>query len=297
MLDDLNELKTFCCILSVGSLSAAARELDTSVAVVSKRLKSLEQRVGVELIHRTTRALSATEEGERLRNDVERALEALAIGEARLVSGRDEVFGTLTVVAPVSFGRRHVAPVLLQLSEDHPQLKVSLGLDDSLVDLVADGVDIAIRIGQPADSTLRLRKLADNRRILVASTAYLERYGRPTTPEALKAHAFIRHGSFTANVRLINDDGRAASGIGQTRLSVNNADAAYDWARAGQGILIKSQADVAADLAAGTIERVLPEWHLGEAPIMALYPMGKQLPRKTRLFLDAMVAALADIRP
>ena len=157
MLDDLNELRTFRAILAEGSLSGAARRLGVTLAVVSKRLATLERRVGVQLIHRTTRALNPTEEGSRLLIDVERALEAIESGEERLAGARDEPAGTLRVSAPIAFGRRCVVPVIGDLARRYQRLAVSLELDDRLVDLVGEGLDVAIRIGGLSDSAAMMR--------------------------------------------------------------------------------------------------------------------------------------------
>ncbi len=183
MLDDLNELRTFRQVLAHGSLTGAGRAMGVSLAVVSKRLATLEKRVGVRLVNRTTRSLSATEEGERLLVEVDRALEAIAQGEELLATGRDEPVGTLRVSAPVSFGRRHVAPVLGELVSRYPQLASTLSLDDRLVDVAGGTIDVAVRIGgHAAAGSAAMRKLADNRRILVAAPAYLGRRGRPRRP-------------------------------------------------------------------------------------------------------------------
>lgn len=179
MLDDLNKLKTFRAILVEGSLSAAARRMGVTLAVVSKRLATLENRAGVRLIHRNTRALSPTEEGAHLLIDIEPALDALEASEQWLAGGRNEPVGPLRASAPISFGRRCVAPVLGQLALRHPRLAVSLELDDRVVDIVGEGLDVVIRIGALADSSAIMRKLADNRRILAAAPVYLNRAGRP----------------------------------------------------------------------------------------------------------------------
>jgi DNA-binding transcriptional LysR family regulator len=159
MLDDLNELRTFRAILAERSLSAAARRLGVTLAVVSKRLSTLEGRAGVRLVHRSTRSLSPTEEGARLLTDVVHALEAIDAAEGRLAGGRDEPAGTLRVSAPIAFGRRCVAPVLGQLAASYPRLAIALELDDRLVDLVGEGLDVAIRIGALADSSAIMRRL------------------------------------------------------------------------------------------------------------------------------------------
>jgi DNA-binding transcriptional LysR family regulator len=297
VLDDLNELKTFRAILAEGSLSAAARRLGVTLAVVSKRLATLEDRAGVRLINRTTRSLSPTEEGARLFADVERALDALEVGEERLAGGRDEPVGTLRVSAPIAFGRRYAAPVLGQLGMRYERLAVALELDDRVVDLVAEGLDVAIRIGALADSSAMMRKLADNRRILVASPAYLDRHGRPATPAEAVGHDFLRYGAAVEPWRLRGPAGETASLAAQARLRVDDGDVVHDWALAGYGIMLKSEVDVATDLAAGRLERVLACWDGGEAPIVALYPSARHLPLKTRLLLDALARHIAAVLP
>ena len=292
MLDDLNELKTFRAILAEGSLSAAARRLNVTLAVVSKRLSTLESRAGARLIHRSTRSLSPTEEGARLLTDVVRALEAIDAAEARL-AGRDEPAGTLRVSAPIAFGRRCVAPVLGQLAERYPRLTVALELDDRLVDLVGGGLDVAIRIGAPADSTAIMRKLAENRRILVAAPAYLDRAGRPGTPDEAVSHTFLRYGAAFEPWRLRGPNGATANLAVTARLRVDDGDVVHDWALAGLGIMLKSEVDVAGDLAAGRLERVLPDWDGGQAPIVALYPSAQFVPLKTRVLLDRLAAHIA----
>lgn len=288
MLDDLNELRTFRAILVEGSLSAAARRLGVTLAVVSKRLATLEKRAGVRLIHRTTRALNATEEGSRLLIDVERALEAIESGEERLAGARDEPAGTLRVSAPIAFGRRCVVPVIGDLARRYPRLAFSLELDDRLVDLVGEGLDVAIRIGSLSDRSAMMRKLTDNSRILVASPAYLDAAGRPATPEEAAGHTFLRYGTSAEPWHLRGLGGATASLAATGRLRVDDGDAVHDWGLAGLGIMLKSQVDVAADLSVGRLERVLPGWDGGAAPIVALYPCGRNLPLKTRVLIDAL---------
>jgi DNA-binding transcriptional LysR family regulator len=293
MLDDLNELRTFHQVLAHGSLTGAAQALGVSLAVVSKRLATLEKRTGVRLVNRTTRSLSPTEEGERLLIEVDRALEAIAQGEEMLATGRDEPVGTLRISAPVSFGRRHVAPVLGNLAQRHPQLGVSLSLDDRLVDVAGGATDVAIRIGGLSVSGgATMRKLADNRRILVAAPDYLDRRGRPAEPGALPSHDLLRYGDAVGPWRLWSTHGREQLVPADARLRVDNGDAVHDWCIAGLGITLKSQVDVAPDLRTGVLEHVLPEWHAGDSPIVALFPDRATMPHKTRVFLDAMVAAL-----
>ena len=292
MLDDLNELRTLRAIIAAGSLSAAGRALGVSLAVVSKRLSTLEGRVGLRLVNRTTRTLSATEEGLRLLAGVDRALEALDEAEQQLATGRQEPIGTLRVTAPVSFGRRHVAPVIASLVDRHPRLDAVLSLDDRLSDVAGGRFDVAIRIGGLADTSATMLKLADNRRVLAAAPAYLDRRGRPPTPADLSAHSFLRYGDGTAPWRLESSDGASAAVAAAPRLRADNGDAIHDWCVGGHGIMMKSIVDVAGDIESGRLERVLPGWDGGVIPIVALFPSRKNQPRKLRVFLDAMAAAL-----
>jgi len=286
VLDDLNELKTFRAILAEGSLSAAARRMGVTLAVVSKRLATLENRAGVRLIHRNTRALSPTEEGAHLLIDIEPALDAIEASEQWLAVGRNEPVGTLRASAPISFGRRCVAPVPGQLALRYPRLAVSLELDDRVVDIVGEGLDVVIRIGGLADSSAIMRKLADNRRVLVAAPLYLNRAGRPVTPADVAGHEFLRYGTASEPWRLQGPKGATASLAAVARLRVDNGDTVHDWALAGLGIMLKSEVDVMEDLTAGRLERVLPDWDGGEAPIVALYPSAQHVPLKTQLMLD-----------
>lgn len=292
MLTDLNELRTLQQVLVHGSLTGASRSLGVSLAVVSKRLATLEKRTGVRLVNRTTRSLSPTEEGKRLLVEIDRALEAIAQGEELLATGRDEPVGTLRVSAPVSFGRRHVAPVLGELAQCHPQLAISLSLEDRLVDIAGGMMDVSIRIGGVGlDSSAAMRKLADNHRVLLAAPSYLDRCGRPSHPDDLARHEILRFGDGVAPWRLIGPEGeRLVPAI--ARLRADSGDAVHGWCVAGLGITFRSYMDVAGELRAGTLERVLPGWHAGDAPIVALFPDRASMPRKTRVFLDAMVSAM-----
>jgi LysR family transcriptional activator of dmlA len=295
MLDDLNELRTFRRILSSGSLSAAARELGVSLAVVSKRLGSLERRAGQRLINRTTRQLSPTNEGLALVPHVDRMLEELAAAEARLASGWEEPQGLLRVSAPISFGRIHLLPLAAQLVENYPRLDIELKLEDRLVDLTDEQIDIAVRIGQPRDSSAILHKLADNRRILVAAPAYLDRCGRPDSLSELRSHLCLRYDDPTLPWRLEGPDATLVNFEPRCRLRANSGDAVHHWALAGHGVMLKSRIDVATDLIAGRLEHVLRQWQSAPVPIYALLPSRRHLAMKSRVFLDGISVRLADL--
>lgn len=294
MLTDLDELKTFQRVLALGSLSAAARDLRVGLSVVSKRLATLERRAGVRLINRTTRRLAATEEGLALAAHVERLLDELAAAEAELAGGQVSPRGVLRVACPVSFGRVHLVPVAAALVRAHPDLTIDLRLDDRMTDLVDERLDLAIRIGVPLASAFVMRKLADNHRILAAAPSYLDRRGRPKSPEDLEAHDFLRYGEGDEPWRLDGPGGATASIAAPCRLRANSGEAVADWARAGEGVMLKSWIDVAQDLASGLLERVLPDWRSEALPAYALIPSGRLPPVKVRAFVEAVSARLAQ---
>ncbi|WP_248747713.1 LysR family transcriptional regulator [Pseudomonas sp. MWU12-2037] len=295
MLDDLNELRTFQRILVCGSLSAAARDLGVGLAVVSKRLMALERRAGQRLINRTTRTLSATNEGLALMVHVDRILEELEAAESRMTMGGEEPFGMLRVSSPISFGRIHLVPLVAELVERHPKLDIELRLDDRLIDLTYERIDVAVRIGQPRDSTAILRKLADNRRILVAAPTYLERHGEPGCVQDLERHGCLRYDDPSLPWRLEGPGNEVIELQPRSRLHANSGDAVRDWAIEGHGIMLKSSVDVADDLAAGRLVHILRDWHSASAPIYALLPSRRFTPSKTKVFLDALGARLAAL--
>jgi DNA-binding transcriptional LysR family regulator len=294
MLDDLNELRTFQRIAACGSLSAAARDLGVGLAVVSKRLMALERRAGQRLINRTTRTLSVTDEGLVLLGHVDRVLEELAAAESRMAIGAEVPYGLLRVSSPISFGRIHLVPLVAELVNRHPKLDVELRLDDRLVDLTSEGIDVAVRLGQPRDSSAIMRKLADSYRILVAAPAYLKRHGKPKAIADLDRHLCLRYDDRSSPWRLEGPKGEVVEIDPRTRLHANSGDAVQDWAIAGQGVMLKSDVDVAADIACGRLVRILSDWRSAPAPIYALMPSRRYLPSKSRAFVEALAARLSD---
>ncbi|MBK1837217.1 LysR family transcriptional regulator [Azospirillum sp. YIM B02556] len=292
MLDDITELRTFVRIVAAGSLSAAGREMGLALSVVSKRLASLERRTDARLIARSTRRLALTEEGQRLHGHAQRILAEIADAEEALSHGRVEPQGVLRVGAPAALGRMHVGPVCRDLVEAHPRISVELCLSDRMVDLIDEGMDVVVRIGAPKESTLVLRRLADNHRIVVGAPAYLDRRGHPASPRELESHDCIQYRGAGGRWRLLGPGGAAIEVDTASRLRSDNGDVAQDWALAGCGLILKSRIDVQEDLAAGRLLRVLPDWHGDPAPVCALFPSQRQLPTRVRLFLDAMARRL-----
>ena len=289
MLDDINELRTFVSVVAARSLSAAAREMDLALSVVSKRLAALERRTGIRLIARSTRRLAPTEEGLDLYERAQRILAEVDQAEAALTSGQAEPQGLLRVSAPVAFGRLHVGPVCGALVRENQMLSIDLVLTDRLVDLIDEGVDVVVRIGPPQDSQLVMRKLIDDYRIVVGAPDYLQERGTPATPAELEAHDCVHYRGVGARWRLVSLTGEAVEVQADSRLRSNSGEAALDWALAGYGLVMNSWVDVKDYLRSGRLVHVLPEWRSDPAPVCALFPSRRQLPIRVRVFIDAMV--------
>jgi DNA-binding transcriptional LysR family regulator len=288
MLDDINELRTFVSVAAAGSLSAAARDMDLALSVVSKRLAALERRTGTRLIARSTRRLALTDEGADFYERVRRILAEVDQAEAALASGQVEPQGLLRISAPIAFGRAHVAPVCRDLVSAYSRISIDLRLTDRMVDLIEEGIDVVVRIGPPKDSRLVMRKLIDDYRIVVASPGYLERRGTPMTPADLDGHDCVHYRGVGTHWRLVGSDGQAIEVRAASRLRSNSGQVALDWALAGCGIVMNSWVDVEPDLRAGRLVHVLKEWRSDPANVCALFPSNRHLPSRAQLFIDAM---------
>jgi len=292
MLDDINELRTFVSIVRAGNLSAAGREMGLALSVVSKRLASLERRTGARLLARSTRRLALTEEGQNLYERAQRILVEVEEAEAALSRGSVEPQGLLRVSATMALGRAHVSPVCRDLVRAHPKLSIDLVLTDRLVSLIEEGLDVVVRIGAPKDSGLVMRKLADNYRIVVGAPDYLQRRGAPARPSDLENHDCLHYRRAGTLWRLTGPRGETEEVEAISRLRCDNGEIAHDWALAGCGLIMKSWVDVEPDLRAGRLVRVLPEWRSDPAPVCALFPSGRQLPTRVRLFVEAIADRL-----
>jgi DNA-binding transcriptional LysR family regulator len=297
-MDRIGDLNLFLRVLDLGSISAAARSLDVSVAVASQRLKRLEQSLGVRLFHRTTRRLRLTTEGEALVAQGRPLIEDLDALTGGLQKSAGEMTGTLRVSLPASFGRQYISPLIPQFLAQHPQLKVHLDLSDQLRDLSSEGFDLAIRIGALRDSNLVARRLAPNRRVLCASPDYLRKRGVPTKPEQLSAHDCLlivsggaASGRATSshsaqNVWHLRKSGKEVAVRVRGRLESNLGEVVRDAAIAGLGIALHSTWHVCEDLRAGRLQLVLPDHSLPESGIYAVMPQRRLIPARARAFAD-----------
>jgi len=299
-MDRIDDIALFLRVLDLGSISAAARSLDLSVAVASQRLKRLERELGVRLLHRTTRQLHPTPEGmllaEQGRELVE-DLEALTGGLRKAASG---VAGTLRVTMSSTFGRLYISPLLPEFLSLHPEVRVSVDLNDLKVDLISAGLDLAIRIGALDDSSLVARKLASNRRVLCASPDYLRRYGAPASPADLEhRECLLLVGSQGRQDTWRLGDGRGGEMAVRVRgrIESNQGDLLRDAALAGLGIGLHSLWHVSEDLHAGRLQVVLPDWPLAETGIHALMPQRRLVPPRVRAFVDFLAERLGGVPP
>lgn len=281
----LNDLEVFAKIVSENSMSGAARELGLSPAVVSKRMQRLEERLGTRLLNRTTRQISLTEAGEGY---YERTLSILAeIEEAEdyIATRSSAARGTLKISAPTSFCRMHIAPHLAKFLRANPDLKISIEVSDDFVDLISEGLDLAIRIGDLPDSSLVARKLAPVRRILCATPQYLEHHGKPTKLEDLDTHALIAPHN-QGPWKLSGPNGEVVYKPA-SMLSTNSSEVVRETVLSGLGIALRSTWDIGPELEASKLQRVLPDYSATQGlGIYAVYPSRSFLPAKIRLFID-----------
>lgn len=285
----------FAKIVETGSLSAAARAVGLSPAMVSKRIARLEDRLGVRLLHRTTRKLTLTPSGALFHADVLEILAAVREAEARLKGG-GEPAGPLRITAPTSFGRLHVAPHLRSFLDQNPRIRLSLDLSDEFSNLLSDKVDLAIRITSQGSPRFNAVRLANSRRILCAAPDYLRNHGLPGSIAQLKAHRLLA-ASGQAPWRLTGPEGELEIDV-NSYVETNSSEVVRELAVIGLGVALRSLWDVSADLTAGRLVRVL-EAYEGSAGvgIYAVYPRSPHVPANVALFCDFLKTLYLPLPP
>jgi LysR family transcriptional activator of dmlA len=283
-----SEMQFFTELVRCGSLSAAARELQVSTPAISKRLAQLEARLGVALLHRTTRRLSVTAEGETYLQHARRILADIEAAEGELRGTRAEPQGLLRVNATLGFGRMHVAPLIASFARKHPKVEVQLQLSVNPPALVDDAFDVCVRFGEPPDTRVVARLLAPNRRLLCASPAYLAKRAAPRLPQELLQHSIIgiRQGDEAYGVWKLRSGKRTETVKVRGSLSTNDGEIAVNWALAGLGIVLRAEWDVARYLRSGRLRQVLENWQAPPADIHAVYPVRHQNAARVRAFVD-----------
>ncbi|MFZ5485679.1 MAG: LysR family transcriptional regulator [Burkholderiaceae bacterium] len=299
-MDKLKAFASFVAVATRGSLSAAARAEGVAPALIGRRIDALEAHLGVKLLVRTTRRISLTHEGSAFLEDCQRLLADVAHAEASVSAGGVRAAGHLRITAPAGFGRRHVAPLLPPFRAAHPEVTLSLSLSDRVLDLAAEGFDCAVRVGDFPDSSLVSIRLADNRRLCVATPEYLQRRGTPQHPGELAAHACLALSSEAAQTRgwafrVPASGGGTGGGSGGGEivhfkpagpLDCSDGQVLHDWCLAGHGIAWRSTWEVAADIAAGRLVEVLAAYAAPPNGIYAVFLQRKHLPLRLRLWID-----------
>jgi DNA-binding transcriptional LysR family regulator len=292
MADALQEMSVFSKVVAAGSLSAAARDLGISPALVSRRLAGLEARLGVRLLNRTTRSLHLTVEGSQYYEACSRVLAEIEDADAAVSIGRAEPQGALKVALPASFGHQHVAPLIPRFAELFPKIELALSLSDRRVNVIDEGYDVAIAIAHLEDSSLAARKLAPNRRVVCASPAYLKKHGTPREPQDLAQHNCLTTSDFVMTWEYKAADGHPGVARVRGRYACDNWEVLREWALAGLGVALKSTWDVHRHLQDGSLVQLLPGYSFHtDVAIYALYPHRRFLPAKTRVFIDFLAAS------
>jgi len=276
----------FVRVLEAGSFSAAALDLNMGQPAVSKTIASLEDRLGVRLLTRSTRKLSPTEAGTAFYERAIRAIGEATEAEAAAQGAGAGLEGRLRVSAPVTFSRLHLVPKLGSFLDAHPNLQLDLVMDDRVVDLVAENIDAALRLGVLTDSALKARKLGQTDRLVVATPAYLERRGVPHTPADLLEHASIIYGQSSGGQEWLFRRGTSEMSVHlQPRLKLSAAEGVREAVLAGQGFAIASRWMFTPELKSGEVVSILEEWTLPPIELWVIYPSGRLTSAKARAFI------------
>lgn len=293
-MDKLKQLESFVSVATKGSLTAAARAEGVAPAIMGRRLDALEERLGVKLLVRTTRRITLTHEGSAFLEDCQRLLADLANAEASVSAGGVKASGHLRITAPAGFGRRHVAPLVPRFRELHADVTISLNLSDRVVDLAGEGFDCAVRVGDFPDSSLVSVRLADNRRLCVATPDYLRRHGTPEHPSDLARFDCLTLSSDASQTRgwafSVPGEGGAPAELLHIKpagpLDCSDGQVLHDWCLQGWGIAWRSTWEVEREIADGRLQEVLAAYAAPPNGIYAVFPQRKHLPLRVRLWID-----------
>jgi DNA-binding transcriptional LysR family regulator len=293
--DRLHEMEVFVAVADAGGFAKAGARLRISPPAVTRAVSSLEARLGARLIQRTTRSLSLTEAGRRYLESARRLLAEIGAAEGDALGESAAPSGHLSVTASVAFGRSALAPVVCAFLREHSCVSASVLLVDRVVDLVEEGIDVAVRIGQLPDSSLVARRVGEVRRLLVASPAYLAKRGRPAAPAELKHHDLIAFTGLTPSGIWRLGEGRSARKVAvNPRLELNDAAAALSAAEAGEGITVALSYMVASAVAAGCLATVLDRFMPPAVPVQLVYPHSRLVAAKVRAFVDFAAPRLRE---
>ena len=293
-MDRIDAMQAFVAVADLQGFAPAARKLGLSPSGVTRLIAALEDRLGARLLQRTTRKVALTDVGARYLERARRILSDVEEAENSAQAERTRPSGRLVVAAPVGFGRLHVSPVMSAYLKRYPEVGAELRLADRMINLVEDGVDIAVRIGHLPDSSLVARHVGEMRRIVVASSGYLKQRGAPNKPEAIATHDTIQFGATIASPewRFV-DDGREVRVACTPRFVTNSADAAIQYAEAGGGLTRVMAYQAAESIKTGRLKIVLAKFEQPPLPIHVVYPTSRLLSAKVRTFID-LVTEISD---
>jgi DNA-binding transcriptional LysR family regulator len=293
-MDRFEEMRVFGAVVDAGSFVGASEALEMSKAAVSRYVAELEARLGVRLLHRTTRKLSLTPEGEVFHARCRELLGGVEEAEAEITSQSSEASGLLRINVPFSFGLLHLAPLWVEFMAQHPKVTLDVTLADRLVDLVEEGFDLAVRIARLPNSSLVSRQLASTRMVLCASQAYLRARGQPQHPSELAEHDVLAYSLLAMGDQweFTGPDGVVSVKV-TPRMRTNSGDTCLVAALRHRGIVLQPSFMVGPDLVAGTLVEVMPAWRSIELGVYAVYPSRKFVSPKVRLMIDFLVNAFS----
>ena len=289
----VNDILVFLSVVETGSFASAGRAFGLSRSTAGKAVSRLEDRYGLRLLNRTTRAISMTEEGQRLYKQGLAIQAAIADADVSMAGGEGIPKGTLRIAAPDALGRRLLMPVVRQFQQDWPEVRFEISFSDTLRHIIKDGFDLAVRIGVTSpDTSLISRTLMTDRPVLCASPSYLEGRKTPSRIDHLSTHDLLQFSSVGQRQVWVLQDATEfwSNAPGQVTLRLDNAEALREAALAGMGIALLPSTLVKEDLAAGALVRILPDVSTGEVPIVALYPHKRFLEPRVRRFIDMLAA-------
>ncbi len=295
-MNEFIQIKTFVILVENHSISQTAEKMDVAVSAVSRRLKELESSLGVQLIQRTTRKMHLTEAGEKFYQRCVRLLEDFEEAKQEVSNTATALSGTLKISTPLSFGVAHLSPAISAFMHLHPQIKIDLDMSDQRRDLVEEGLDLAIRIGELEDSSLMARKLSSVRHVVCASPNFFNRYGKPEVPQDLSGLPALCYGNLSQpDIWYYRDKNNNSANVKVAmRMRATNGDALVEAAIAGLGVLCEPSFIVHGAVERGVLTPVLTDYQWYAMNIYAVYPQTKHVPARVRAFIDFLTSHFGD---
>ncbi|HUT40536.1 MAG TPA: LysR family transcriptional regulator [Gammaproteobacteria bacterium] len=295
-MDRFADIEALVAVIESGTFSAAGERLGVAKSVISRRVSQLEQRLGSRLLHRTTRRLTLTDAGRHFYQRAVQILADLEDAEQGVTAEVTDLRGALKLAAPLSFGLAHLSDALTEFLDTYPAIELNLDLNDRSINLVEEGFDLAVRIGELTDSTLIARRIGTSRTVTCASRAYLERFGEPQHPDDLQHHVGLQYSnvSYRRQWQYATPDGRMLHAQPQLRMRANNGEALACAAAAGIGITTGPTFILARYINEGKLQRILPDFEQPATGIHAVTPPGRLVPRRVQVFIEFLASRYGE---